>query len=59
MEEEAPRNLKKEQVLFRATRMIPGGVVGHIRYVLYIDPRTYAEKASLEVKRSLGRVVEA
>ena len=57
MEAEAPPNLKKENVLFRATRMIPGGVVGHIRYVLYIDPRTYAEKASLEVKRSLGRVV--
>ncbi len=53
----APLNLRRENVLFRATRMIPGGVVEQIRYVIYVDPRAYAEKASLDVKKSLGRVV--
>jgi pyruvate, water dikinase len=53
----APINLKRENVLFRAARMMPGGVVEQVRYVIYVDPRAYAEKASLDVKKSLGRVV--
>jgi len=54
---EPPRDLPKERVLFRAGRMISGGVVGPIRYILYLDPHAYAEETSREVKKSLGRVV--
>ncbi|WP_028313679.1 PEP/pyruvate-binding domain-containing protein [Desulfatibacillum aliphaticivorans] len=52
-----PEDLRTQSVLFRTTRMIPGGVADKIRYILYIDPKAYANRASLEVKKSLGRVV--
>ena len=47
----------REQVLFRSTRMIGGGVVRDIHYLVYIDPRRYGAIRDQEIKRSLGRVV--
>jgi len=52
-----PKNIPAEKILFRSGRMINGGVVKNIRYILYIDPRGYAEIDEIEVKKSLGRVV--
>jgi len=52
-----PENLLKEHVLFRSNRAISAGVVSDIRYIIYIDPRKYAEIATINVKRTLGRVV--
>lgn len=52
-----PRDLPKERVLFRSNRAISAGVVRDIRYIIYIDPRKYAEIATIDTKRALGRVV--
>jgi hypothetical protein len=52
-----PENLPKEQVLFRSNRAISAGVVSDIRYIVYIDPRKYAEVATFDEKRTLGRVI--
>jgi hypothetical protein len=52
-----PADLPRERVLFRSQKMMSGGRVGHIRYILYIDPRRYNAMESLEAKRALGRVV--
>ncbi len=52
-----PENIPRGRVLFRANRTIFGGVVRNIRYIIYIDPKYYSEKASIEVKKSLGRLV--
>jgi pyruvate,water dikinase len=52
-----PEKLPKEQVLFRSSRAINAGMVSDIRYIIYIDPRKYAEVATIDVKRSLGRAV--
>jgi len=52
-----PQNLSKERVLFRSNRAISAGVVGDIRYIVYLDPRKYAEVATFEEKRTLGRVI--
>jgi hypothetical protein len=32
-------------------------MVNNIRYIIYIDPRKYAEVATIEAKRTLGRVI--
>ncbi|MDI6796618.1 MAG: PEP/pyruvate-binding domain-containing protein [Desulfatibacillaceae bacterium] len=48
---------RQESVLFRAGRMIPGGVIDRIRYIIFVDPDAYSQKASLNEKKSLGRVV--
>ena len=52
-----PESIPPERILFRADKIINGGVVNRIRFLLYIDPRKYAAIGSMEVKQSLGRVV--
>jgi pyruvate, water dikinase len=52
-----PRDLPAERVLFKSNRAISGGEVNDIRYIIYIDPLKYANLASIEMKRSLGRLV--
>jgi pyruvate,water dikinase len=51
-----PASLERQQILFRAHRMICGGSVEQIRYILYIDPKRYHGLTS-EAKKSLGRLV--
>jgi len=51
-----PSSLDPQQVLFRAHRMICGGFVERIRYILYIDPKRYHHLGT-DVKKSLGRLV--
>jgi pyruvate, water dikinase len=52
-----PDELPKERILFKASRTISGGTISDIRYILYIDPKRYALVESIDVKKSLGRVV--
>jgi pyruvate,water dikinase len=52
-----PEELSKEQTLFRSNRAINAGMVSDIRYVIYIDPRKYAEVATIDTKKSLGRAI--
>ena len=47
---------ERQQVLFRAHRMICGGLVERIRYILYIDPQRY-NHLPIESKKYLGRLV--
>lgn len=51
-----PADIPRERVLFRSSRIVNGGVVPNIRYVIYIDPRRYHD-APLTVKKSLGRII--
>ncbi|MBM4338466.1 MAG: phosphoenolpyruvate synthase [Deltaproteobacteria bacterium] len=51
-----PTSLDRQRVLFRAHRMICGGLVDQIRYILYIDPKRYTH-LNFEAKKSLGRLV--
>jgi len=52
-----PDNILREHTLFKATRVISGGVVSRIKHIIYIEPRRYAEITSMELKRSVGRIV--
>jgi len=51
-----PTRLECHQILFRSHRMICGGFVEGIRYILYIDPYRYHRLAP-EFKKSLGRLI--
>jgi pyruvate,water dikinase len=51
-----PTTLERQQILFRSHRMICGGLVEQIRYILYIDPQRY-NHLTQEAKKSLGRLV--
>jgi len=52
-----PRNIPRERVLFRSNRAISAGVVNNIRYIVYVDPQKYSEVATMDIKRTLGRVI--
>ncbi len=52
-----PDGLTKDSLLFRSNRCISSGVISDIRYILYIEPDRYAAIESMDVKKSLGRVV--
>jgi len=52
-----PESIPSERILFRAKRAIPGGVIRNIRYILYIDPISYAKNATIDEKRMMGRAV--
>ncbi|MFW6114813.1 MAG: PEP/pyruvate-binding domain-containing protein [Thermodesulfobacteriota bacterium] len=54
---EVPGNVPRERTLFKAAKVISGGAVSKIQYIIYIDPRRYAEISSIELKRSVGRIV--
>jgi len=54
---EIPADLPPERVLFRSSRTISGGMTSPIRFILYIDPVRYAGAASLELKKTIGRLV--
>ncbi|MDD4874437.1 MAG: PEP/pyruvate-binding domain-containing protein, partial [Dehalococcoidales bacterium] len=52
-----PKIMPREQVLFRSNRAINAGMVSNIGYIIYIDPKKYTELTSIDVKRTLGRVI--
>jgi pyruvate, water dikinase len=52
-----PEKIAPEKILFRSGRMINGGVVKNIQYILCIEPKDYAAIEDEETKKSLGRVV--
>ena len=52
-----PEIKPEARVLFRADRMINGGVIRNIRYIVYIDPEAYSAIPSLDIKREIGRLV--
>jgi len=52
-----PIDVPPENILFSSSKIINGGVINDIRYIVYIDPRLYTGIEELHVKKSVGRVV--
>jgi pyruvate,water dikinase len=52
-----PQNLTRKQVLFRSSRAINAGMVENIGYIIYVDPEKYAEAATMDDKRTIGRII--
>lgn len=52
-----PADIPDSRVLFRAFRVITGGTVERVRFLVYIDPEAYAAINYPPDKRTLGRVV--
>ncbi len=52
-----PQNIAHENILFRSQRIICGGVVSDIRFIIMVDPIEYASNLSMDLKKVLGRTV--
>jgi hypothetical protein len=55
-----PLNVPEEDVIFRATHMVPQGEIEEVEYIIYVDPLAYSqlERATRrqEVARFVGRL---
>lgn len=49
--------LAAKNILFRSNRIMSGGIIDAIKYIIYIDPEKYARIDTYEKKREVGRVV--
>ncbi|MDO9534396.1 MAG: PEP/pyruvate-binding domain-containing protein [Bacillota bacterium] len=54
-----PEHIQSHQILFKSMKVINGGLISQIKYIIYIDPRRYAVISSVSLKRSVGRIVGA
>ncbi|RPJ61004.1 MAG: phosphoenolpyruvate synthase [Acidobacteria bacterium] len=52
-----PADIRRERVLFRANRMINGGLVSPISHIIYIDPKKYSALRDVTLMKSLGPLV--
>jgi hypothetical protein len=52
-----PEDVSRDRTLFRSSKIVSGGMVEKIRFIVYVDPRQYADISRMDVKKSLGRVV--
>jgi pyruvate,water dikinase len=52
-----PEDLPNERILFKSNMAMSAGIVEDVRYAIYIDPQKYAELASVDKKRMMGRII--
>jgi hypothetical protein len=52
-----PENVPQHDLIFTANRLVPHGQVSGVRYVIWIDPRAYAQIPNVTTKLQLARVV--
>ncbi len=54
---EIPDSIPEADVILRATKLVPNGVVTGIRYVIYVDPVLYNQAPNYETKFDIARVI--
>ena len=52
-----PTDIPTGDVLFTANRQVPHGHVDNIRYIVYVDPRTYARLPDSHTRIEIGQVI--
>jgi hypothetical protein len=52
-----PESLRDEDVLFRATRMVPRGHVDHVEYLVYVPPEAYRSIHEDGVRAEVARLI--
>jgi len=57
MDVEIPEEIPDEDVILRACKLIPQGVVSGVRYIVYVDPAEYAQAPDHVTKLELARVI--
>lgn len=52
-----PESIDRKLVLFRSDKMVYGGQISNIKYIVYVDSGKYGGISSAVIKKSLGRLV--
>ena len=54
---EIPDSIPETDIILRATKLVPNGVVTGIRYIVYVDPALYNQAPNYETKFDIARVI--
>jgi hypothetical protein len=54
---EIPEGIPEQDVIMRACKLVPQGIVSGVRYIVYIDPVIYSQSPDYVTKLELARVV--
>ncbi|MCP4118334.1 MAG: hypothetical protein GY737_23625 [Desulfobacteraceae bacterium] len=52
-----PDDIEKERLFFKNNRIISGGAVHNIEYIVYVDPRAYAALTTVDEKIEIAKAV--
>lgn len=52
-----PKDIAKKKILFSANKNISNGRIPDIQYIVYVDPKNYANLENLEDLISIGRII--
>jgi hypothetical protein len=52
-----PTHIPQNDVLFSANKLVPQGIVSDVRYIIWIDPRTYDQLPDADTRLQLARIV--
>ncbi len=54
---EIPDKIPDADIILRATKLVPNGVVSKIRYIVYVDPALYNQAPNYETKFEIARII--
>jgi len=54
---EIPDSIPESQLILKASKLVPQGVVSKIRYIIYVDPKQYNEAPNYETKFEIARII--
>jgi hypothetical protein len=54
---EVPEHIPDQDIIFRAGKLVPQGIVSDVRYIVYVDPMRYSHVPDYVTKLELARVV--
>lgn len=54
---EIPADVPEKDILFSAHKLVPQGVVSHIKYIVYVDPGAYSRIPERSIKLEIGRII--
>lgn len=52
-----PKKIQRKKILFKSNRVITGGIIQKVKYILYIDPICYSGITDMIIKKTIGRIV--
>jgi hypothetical protein len=57
MKVEIPDDVPEQDMILRACKLVPQGIVSDVRYIVYVDPETYSQAPDYVTRLELARVI--
>ncbi|MFN2111372.1 MAG: PEP/pyruvate-binding domain-containing protein, partial [Anaerolineae bacterium] len=54
---EIPDSIPESNLILKAGKLVPQGVVSKVRYIIYVDPKQYNQATNYETKFEIARII--